>query len=232
MNIRVSLLQYFCAIFAILVIASCAENTTPINPGAARILVLGNSLTRHEPLPAIDWHDDWGMAASALERDYVHILKAEIFSAVGDGATLEFFNIAKLAQQGAAYFPVVEALIDNFKPDIAIVQIGDNVVADDGAEQEFSIQYRRLIGTLVNVHQAQVVCTSTWFLNPTINATIQAEANVRGIPLIDIRQIYKDTLNQASSERTFTFSGVGAHPGDRGMRLIAEAIWGELQPLL
>ena len=34
-----------------------------------RLLIVGNSITRHGPKPEIGWVNDWGMAASAAEKD-------------------------------------------------------------------------------------------------------------------------------------------------------------------
>ena len=39
-----------------------------------RVLVLGNSITRHGPKDDIGWYGDWGMAASSADRDFVHRL--------------------------------------------------------------------------------------------------------------------------------------------------------------
>ena len=44
------------------------------NAGKTRVLFVGNSITRHEPKPEIGWINDWGMAASKWENDYVHVV--------------------------------------------------------------------------------------------------------------------------------------------------------------
>ena len=41
--------------------------------GKVKVLFIGNSITRHEPKPEIGWDNDWGMAASCRENDYVHV---------------------------------------------------------------------------------------------------------------------------------------------------------------
>ena len=46
--------------------------------GTHRVLFVGNSITRHEPNPSLGWYGDWGMAASSKEKDYVHLVVAEL----------------------------------------------------------------------------------------------------------------------------------------------------------
>ena len=36
--------------------------------------MLGNSITRPPPLAEIGWPHNWGMAATALEKGFVHLL--------------------------------------------------------------------------------------------------------------------------------------------------------------
>ena len=54
-----------------------------------RILVVGNSITRHGPLAEIGWERDWGMAASAPEKDYFHKFQDELKAAF----MMRFWNV-------------------------------------------------------------------------------------------------------------------------------------------
>ena len=51
---------------------------TKNNAEGLRVLFFGNSITRHGVKEDIGWHHDWGMAASAKEKDYVHLVLSEI----------------------------------------------------------------------------------------------------------------------------------------------------------
>ena len=43
-----------------------------------RLLIVGNSITRHGPKKDIGWNGDWGMAADSPDKDYVHILQRNL----------------------------------------------------------------------------------------------------------------------------------------------------------
>ena len=62
----------------------------PGNLKVNRILFLGNSITRHGPKEAIGWNGNWGMAASSLDKDYVHILLRSLAEITG--STPEFMT--------------------------------------------------------------------------------------------------------------------------------------------
>lgn len=49
-------------------------------------------------------------------------------------------------------------------------------------------------------------------------------AAAAGAVFVDISSLGKDGSNQARSERDFAHAGVAGHPGDQGMKAIADAI--------
>lgn len=59
-----------------------------------KVLFLGNSITLHGSLPKIGWTNVWGMAASAKEKDYVHLVTRGIEREAGRKADLRVRNLA------------------------------------------------------------------------------------------------------------------------------------------
>ena len=58
-----------------------------------RVLILGNSITRHGVLEKIGWTTDWGMAASAQEKDFVHLIAHDLEELSGQKCELKIGNI-------------------------------------------------------------------------------------------------------------------------------------------
>ena len=81
--VRLCLLLIMVLVSAVSV--SFGQETGKVSP---RVLILGNSITRHGPKADIDWHTNWGMAASALEKDFAHIL-IKYFTQANDGKVPE-----------------------------------------------------------------------------------------------------------------------------------------------
>jgi hypothetical protein len=68
-----------------------------------RVLFLGNSITRHGPAPKIGWTGDWGMAASARDKDYAHLVAAGLAELAGKKPDVKLANIADFERNLAAY---------------------------------------------------------------------------------------------------------------------------------
>jgi hypothetical protein len=186
-------------------------NAAPVSS----ILFLGNSLTIHPPESDVGWTGNWGMAASAIEKDYVHVLATNWPHAT--------FAVVSLTSFELDYRAFNMASLDshlNPPPDLIVVELGDNVVDSS----EFGTYYSELIGHVVANGHSRVLCASTWFGSAVINAAIRNACTRANTTLVDLSGIAADGRNHAASERAFSDPAVGAHPGDRGMALIAAAL--------
>jgi hypothetical protein len=184
-------------------------------PSFHRILFLGNSLTLHPPSPSIGWTGNWGMAASAAVNDYAHVVTTRI-----PGAVLEAVNISALETDPAQFDP---ASIDSSlarSPDLVVVELGDN--ATDASA--FQSAYAALITHIAAGGTATILCTSTWWHSPPIDRVIRETSIAAGALYADIGALYADPVNRASAERSFQDPGIGIHPGDAGMKHIADVL--------
>ncbi len=197
-----------------------------------KILFLGNSITLHGPSKKVDWSGNWGMAASAQEKDFVHLVTKAL--AKKDGAALESLvkNIAAFERQYAAYdeAALLKDLVP-FQADLIVVAIGENVpaLATDAAKTQFKEALVKLLNTITAGRKPTLIVRSCFWANaPKDGALKQACDEVGGI-FVDIGALGKDEKNVARSERPFKHSGVANHPGDRGMQAIADAIVGAVK---
>ena len=96
-----------------------------------RILIVGNSITRHGPKEDIGWAGDWGMAASAPEKDYVHRLYAKL---TGNGCDV-YMRIRQASFWERNYRDDIlkeyYTQDRDFEADIVIFRLGENVQEED-----------------------------------------------------------------------------------------------------
>lgn len=184
-------------------------------PSFHRILFLGNSLTLHPPSPTIGWTGNWGMAASAAANDYAHVLTARI-----PGAVLEAVNVSALETDPTHFDP---ASVDSSlarSPDLVVVELGDN--ATDASA--FQSAYAALIAHIAASGSATILCTSTWWHSAAMDRAIQETSIAAGTLYADIGGLYADPVNRASAEQSFQDPSIGIHPGDAGMKRIADVL--------
>jgi len=192
-----------------------------------RVLFLGNSITRHGPAPKIGWNDDWGMAASAPEKDYVHLVAAGLAELAGKKPQVLMANIADFERNLATYD--IEAKLKaelDFKPTLVILAIGENVAAlqTDEAKAQFKASLAKLLGALKNAGRPVLVVRGCFWADKTKDDLLQQACIAAGGTFVDLGALGKDESNYARSERKFEHAGVAAHPGDKGMKAIADAI--------
>lgn len=192
-----------------------------------KVLFAGNSITRHAPKPEIGWLFDWGMAASAEDRDYVHIVMRRVREQDPDAD----FCIAQMAAWERAYWlgetvlaPYREAAA--FDPDLIILRLAENVPRDRLGEHPFAPAYANLLDFLNPSGRAQVIITTSFWPAGGVDEAIRLVANQRGYPLVELGGLGEQDDMKAVG--LFEHKGVAAHPGDAGMAAIAAAIIAQL----
>lgn len=192
------------------------------NPAAKhRILIVGNSITRHGPLPSIGWVHDWGMAASAEDKDYVHLFLQKLTERKED-----FYLCVKQAadwevalNEGNPDLSKYEE-IRAFGADTVIFRLAENIRGDidplvlRNALREFL--------NFLNPRGGRVVLTTPFWAHATAEAEIRRLAQARGYALADLTPLGERADMKAYG--LFKNGGVCAHPGDLGMAAIAEEI--------
>lgn len=186
---------------------------------AVRVLVLGNSITRHGPNEEIGWPNDWGMAASAPEKDYVHRLYRKLTEA-GLDVYMRIRQASTWEMHGHEWTDLsVYAEDREFGADILVFRLGENVVR--GQIEGFGERTRALLSYL-NTRAAHVILVPCFWPNEPIDVQTREVARACGYTLVELSDLSSDERTMALG--FFAHSGVAMHPGDYGMDCIAERI--------
>ncbi len=183
-----------------------------------RVLVLGNSITRHEPKSEIGWNHDHGMAASAPEKDFVHLLYGKLKAKYGD----VFVRIRQAAEWERSMLESdrLRPFADDkaFDADVLVFRLGENVPS--GHARYFGEAITELVDYLCPAPK-RVIFTNCFWANAEKDEAIASAAAKRGETAVNITCV--DRSQTAAG--LFEHSGVAAHPGDLGMETIAEKIF-------
>lgn len=194
-----------------------------------KVLVLGNSITRHGVLEEIGWTGDWGMAASSRDNDYVH----QLYSKLGE----DYYLMVRQASYWETHFNDENVLPDNFSEeqefdaDIIVFMLGENchsLVQDAASQAIFYNKLNELIDYFLSEGKQFILTTCVWE-NALVDATIEQIATERNLPIVDLNCVGADSSNLAVGQ--FAHGGVASHPGDKGMALIATLLYNEIVSL-
>lgn len=180
------------------------------------LVVIGNSLTKYGPVPSIDWYGSWGMAASAGDKDFAHLVASSMhlpLTSATSFSALELTPAASAADIPAMAMPVKSTTM-------VVIQLGDNVQLS--VVPDFAPQYGKLLDA---VNKARMlICTSTWWKDDTKDAVIKTACTEHGGRYVFIGDIRTDPANLDGLGVPFSNADVNAHPHDWGMARIAERI--------
>lgn len=193
-----------------------------------RLLILGNSITRHGPKEEIGWSHDWGMAATAKENDYVHRLFARLQA---DGK--DVFVMVRQASDWEMNYKDPKILSGYeeekaFGADVLLFRLGENVQPPVD-EAYFYGKLCEFVKYLCKA-ETKVLPTTCNLANPPADRCIEKFAAEENLPCVRLGEI--STKPGMTAVGQFWHEGVQMHPSDAGMAAIEEAIYEELKVLL
>ena len=192
-----------------------------------RVLFIGNSITLHGPRPQIGWTNNWGMAASARDLDYVHRLQKKI-AEVQPEAQCCLLQVAGSFERSffkpewtcESHFKWARA----FKPDVIVMFFGANVPKGYDAGK---LTPARSFGEALDAFRtyldpdgkALVLMSQGFYIRPKLEEEKAVVAKKHGDVVVDMKDI------QNSKEAHGKYN----HPGDLGMEMIANRFWQHLE---
>ena len=201
----------------------CLERATD---GDFKVLIYGNSIALHGRAPKIGWEGQWGMAASAREKDFAHLLVAGLEARRGERADFRIRNLALLERNYTTNLLDFAELADDvaWAPDYVVIAIGENVSSIDDATAP---AYTRFLVSLARplVESAKhppVLMRSPFWRNVTKAACTKQAAEEIGATYVDAGPLGDKAENKAIG--LFEHIGVANHPGDLGMRRLADLL--------
>lgn len=195
-----------------------------------RVLILGNSITYHSALSDIGWNNNFGMAASSKEKDYVHRLYSMVKEKQPDAA----FCLCQAAEW-EYYYKTGRNLVDkysvgkDFNADIIIVRIIENCPADKFDSESFKQELTYFLDYLNNSKNAKIILSTGFWKHPG-NAAMCELAQEKNYPLVHLEDLGEDDNMKAIGK--FEHFGVANHPGDLGMENIAKRLFEQVKDLI
>lgn len=191
------------------------------NKNAKRILFIGNSITLHEKKPEIGWNNSWGMAASAEDKDYAHVVVAALKQRYGDIS----YAIVNVSEWERNYWD--ESVLQkfnhakDFQADAVVIRFGENVYRDKLEEYPFLDHLRAFI-RYISPCAEKIVVTNCFWEFELVDKALKTVAEEKGYAFVELTDLGYQKENMAIG--LFEHPGVAAHPGDLGMQRIAERI--------
>lgn len=185
-------------------------------------MFVGNSITLHGIRPQIGWYHEWGMAASAKDKDYVHLLETKI-KQLDSNATFCICQVAEWERrykEGSTVLSQYEAA-RAFNADLIILRFIENVPKEGYESDTFLRELDALVNYLNVTGKAKLIITTGFWRHPG-DSDIRTYANEKRITFVELGDLGEN--EQMKALGLFEHNGVANHPGDKGMMAIASRI--------
>ena len=182
--------------------------------GGPRVLFAGNSITRHAPKPEIGWTANWGMAASAEDKDYVHLVldALRVRDPGTEGCIAQLAAWERQYWQGRGILNDYRAAAD-FAAGLIIVRLAEQMRGEPPRFMYLLPNFQNPTGRTMPAARRQAVLDV---------------CRARGLPVVELGHLGQ--RDEMKAIGLFEHSGVAAHPGDAGMAAIAAAILEQVNP--
>lgn len=199
--------------------------TEPKSPTSIRIAFFGNSITAHDPDPTIGWYWYHGMAATQPDQDYVHQVQLGMAAALGVVPEIEIvsgdINRHWDASDVDGRTMDMDTTVAEFDPTIVVVAMGDNATLDTPSADWLRI-YRQIVAWTPGARTR--IAVGLWAtpsdVREQIVQQVAAETGMIYVPISDLHVVGVTD----GTPSNFLHGGVRWHPGNEGMRLIAQRI--------
>jgi hypothetical protein len=217
-------------IIAFVIVAGACKKATKLQPSGtvgqplifSKVLILGNSITYTPANPSVGWPGSWGMAATVADSDYVHLLTAK-FQKANPACIVTTNNISPFEFDWVNYN--IDANLHTYRdlnPDLVILRIGENVNQMPLDTASFGAAYKALVkyfGT-----KTIVLGVGSLWSRPVTDAVMAKYARFFTLgPIGNDYSVYSFGL--------WANPGIAQHPGNKGMRIIADSIWNRVNAL-
>ena len=203
------------------------------NMPAGKILFLGNSITATEQFNTTNM---WGLTASAVSKDYAHLLAGKIDAATGGSLTMiptvmpftnpdgsiaqngsNVVNIADVFERGYASYNASKIATQlAWKANIVVLQFGENIQNFDAVK--FTTSLRTLMSDLKQSSNPEIFLTSYIMAEPDGVANIKRQLVAED----PAHRVYVDLTGVLANPANV---GGYAHPSDAGMAVIADKMF-------
>lgn len=193
-----------------------------------KVMFVGNSITLHGIKDDIGWHQSHGMAASSKENDYVHIIEREVL-AIDPLASFCICQVAKWERQyknGSEILPLYKSARE-FGADIIVLRFIENCPNVNFEPEIFKSELGILVDYLNVGERARIIVTTGFWKHPG-DSVLREFAKEHNYHLVELGDLGENDAMKAIG--LFSHEGVANHPGDLGMKMIADRLANVLIP--
>lgn len=220
-------------IVSIIVLSSCnkaSEHKPSITK--AKWVAIGNSITWH-PINSY-WWGEYGMAASKRENDYVHVLNEKLKGLDSNAS----FKIAWAVEWERNHNGYDLSYFDEYfdgDETLVVIRLGENVTSLTNYEADFRLLVQHIKSLAPN---AQIVISGVFMTaSSNLAAKDTAQKNVsdsEGCTWLSLKELDTTENRNKVGNQVMGDDGqlhaidnqtVADHPGDKGMKAIADAIY-------